>query len=153
MERKGNRLDKRTDAVVYSTADHKKLARAAIFIQETGVHLRSISETIRIIMDTFDDWLDKKGIPTIETTHEATAILQHMFRASLNPGDRKKKTLLENLQKDEELDFDPLPKPRGRQPNWTEADAERMRLVAEKSLMTPKMQELLKQYGKEETSD
>jgi len=105
MERKGSEVVKETDAVVYSTMDHRKLARAALYIEGTGVHLNSISEMIRIIEDTFDSWLDKKGIPTIESTHEAKKILQHMFKASLNPGGRKGKTLLENLQKDEELMF------------------------------------------------
>jgi len=109
-----------------------------------------MSELIRIIVDVFDSWLDKKGIPVIESTHEATAITDSMFKASLNAGNRKKKNLLKNFQQDEELTFDgPIPKPRGRQPQWSEADAERMRKVAEKSLMTPKMQELLKQHKEE----
>jgi hypothetical protein len=136
-------LLKKTDAVVYSTLERTKLARAAVYIQGAGVHLKSISELVRIIVDTFDNWLDKSGVPPIETTHEASAILQHMFNASLNPGDRRKKVLLENLQQDEELDFDPLPKPRGRQPNWTENDDKRLQNAANKALETPRIKQML----------
>lgn len=102
MERKGSRLASKTDAVVYMTADRKTLARTAVYIESTGVHLNSMSGMLRIVLETFDTWLDKKGVPEIGSTHEATEILRNMFRASLNPGNRKQRQLLDNLQADEE---------------------------------------------------
>lgn len=96
----------KTDAVVYTTANRKTLAKVALYIQGTGTHLRSMSEMVRLVLETFETWIDKKGTQDVTSTHEATEILQNMFRASLNPGNRRSKQLLENLQQDEpEVDF------------------------------------------------
>jgi hypothetical protein len=103
---------------------------------------------IRIIVDVFDEWLNKQGVPPIESTHEATEILQHMFRASLNPGERKAKQLLRNLQQDsfgEMEEFNKYPKQRGKQPEWTASDDARMMQAAEKALKYPNIQKLLKE--------
>lgn len=133
---------------MYSTMDRRKLARAALYVEEQGIHLKSMSELLRLIVDIFDSWLDKKEAPAIESTHEAHEILQHMFRASLNAGNRRKKNLLNNFQTDEKLTFqEQFPKPRGRQPQWSSADADRMREAAERAANSPRMKELLKQLG------
>jgi uncharacterized damage-inducible protein DinB len=94
-------MEKKSDAVVYTTIDRKTLAKIAIHIQENGKHLKSMSEMLRIVVDIFESWIDRNGAKPITSTHEATNILQNMFRASLNPGNRLKHKLLENLQEDE----------------------------------------------------
>lgn len=148
----------RVDAVVQTALNRKMLAKAALHFQRNGVMLRSMSELLREIVTIFDAIIDQQGAEAVETTEEATSILQSMFKASLNPGDKYLKSFLRNLNEEngrveaDEMKFNSIPKGRGRPPKWNESDNEQLRKVAEATLASPKIQKLLEDIrnGKKE---
>lgn len=143
----------RLDTVVQTALNRKMLARAAQNFQVHGTMLRSMSELLREIVTIFDAILTQQGTPEVSSTEEANEILQGMFKASLNPGDKYLKSFLKNLQEEtgrveaDEMKFSSLPRPPGRPAKWTEHDASRMQKAAEAAIQTPRMQELLKKLN------
>jgi len=145
----------RLDTVVQTALNRKMVARIARNMQQHGANLRSMSELLREVFLIHNAILDQQGVETVDTTEEADAILKDMFDVKLNPGDKYLKSFLKNLQEEsgrveaDEMKFNSIPMPRGRQPKWTDADAVRMRAAAEKAVMSPKMQEMLERLRKE----
>ena len=148
----------RMDTVVQTALNRKMLAKAALHLQHNGVPLRSMSELLREIVTIFDAIITQQGAQEVFSTEEASEILQNMFKAALNPGDKYLKSFLKNLQDEtgrveaDEMKFNSLPYPRGRRPKWSSDDDKRLRSAAEEALANPKMQKLLEQLrnGKEE---
>ena len=95
-------MSKKSDREVYTAADSIMLAEIAIHMTENRVHLRSMSQMLNIVLETYHTWIKQKGTTEITTTHEAKEILDHMFGPTKS---RLGKQMLENLQVDE-LDTD-----------------------------------------------
>jgi len=136
------------------TVDRCKMATLAIFFEQGDNRVRSISQLTRLAIETLEQLLvEKLGVERITDTAEATRLLKRLsYGKAFLESDRYASAALKNMNVDAETDtqeFEELPKPRGRQPNWSEADASRMREVAERALSSQKMQQLLEQYRKE----
>lgn len=96
-------MPKKSDREVYTAADSIMLAEIAVNMTENGVHLRSMSMMLNIVLETYHEWIKKRGATTISTTHEAQEIIRHMFGSS---NSRLARQRLRNLQADEpETDF------------------------------------------------
>lgn len=119
------------DAVVYASIDRKILATILTHMHANNVYPRSMSDMIRGIVETFEEWARRNGAIPIETTEEATQILREHLKASLNPAHRLGKKLLNNLEQEElgEFMYGPVPKSRGRQGKWDESDDARTRAL------------------------
>jgi hypothetical protein len=149
MGRTEEPLAERPDAVVYTSVDRRVLATILIHMQAQGTFPKTMSEMIRAITETFCEWTVRCGAQPIESLEEAARILRENFKASLNPGNRYSKNLLQKLEEQDERGIDSLPMPRGRKPQWSDADALRMQAAAEKALNDPRIQKLLNNNGEE----
>lgn len=129
-------MAKEPDAVVYASIDRKVLATILTYMHANNTYPRSMSDMIRGIVETFEDWVLRNGAEKVGTTEEATQILREHLKASLNPGHRLGKKLLNNLEQEEleEFTYGPIPGPRGRKGKWDESDDARTRALIEANL-------------------
>lgn len=144
-------MPKQNDMLAQGTVDRCKMATLLLFFEQGDNRVRSLSNLTRLIVESFEELLvEKLGIERVTDTAEATRILKRIsYGSAFLEADRYASAALKNMQLDAEADtedFGPLPKHRGRKPQWSTADDARLRASAEKALNDPKMQALLKQY-------
>lgn len=147
------------DTSVQTTVDGRVMATILEFLEQQGADIRSVSELGRLSHEMLAEILvSKLGAREVTDIDEAEKMIQRItYGTSLFNNRKVGAARLKNHQNaamEDSLQFEEgissLPKPRGRQPQWSAADDARLRKVAEQTIVTPKMQELLKKYGKEE---
>jgi len=146
------------DTSVQTTVDGRVMATILEFLEQQGADIRSVSELGRVSHEMLAEILvSKLGAREVTDVDEAEAMVQRItYGTSLFNNRRVGAARLKNHQNaaiEDSLQFDEatslLPKSRGRQPNWTEADDARLRAAAKKTITSPKIQEMLEKYRKE----
>jgi hypothetical protein len=146
------------DMIVQTTVDRRVMDVLRNFLEGNGADIRSISELARLSLETLASIaVNKFNVPETLDSTEATENLQRItYGSALLNNRRQGSKFLENLQTSAKADgvqFDEavamLPKTRGRTPQWTEADAERMKAVAEKALESSRIKALMEKYRTE----
>lgn len=134
MRRRENKLN---DMPMQGTVDRCKAATLVQFFEREDERIKSVSELTRLTVDTLVEILVKCNlVEEITDTAAATRILSKISygRAYLS-ANRYASAALRNMElddKEEIIEFGPIPKSRGRQGDWTERDTQRsMNIIAE----------------------
>jgi len=91
----------KNDAIVQGSLSRCTLATCGLFIRDKlGIPLRSKSELVRAVFMIVEELARNNGCEIVNSIERATRVMHEIGAGSLNPQNRLRKNLMENLQQE-----------------------------------------------------